>query len=145
LQESAYGRRIVFFGAAEDTSEAKLLQLFSQHGEVTGLFVVRSVLGLPCGCGYVTMATPEQALAACQALDGSTACAEVGGKLGFLVIDTGACRQTSQQQLGVPSTDCNTATAAPQATTADESGAPQSPGSKEGRSVSPCSLPGSTK
>jgi len=58
-QEQVYGRRVVFFGASEEISEPKLLQLFSKHGDVTGLFVVRSALGLPCGCGYVTMATPQ--------------------------------------------------------------------------------------
>eukprot|EP00775_Hariotina_reticulata_P011197 gene11197-11347_t len=135
VQESAYGRRIVFFGAAEDTSEAKLLQLFSQYGEVTGLFVVRSVLGLPCGCGYVTMANPEQASAACKALNGSTACAEAGDKLGLLMIDTGSCRQASQQQQSSTSTDCNTAAVTLQVTTAEDAAPPMSPAAKEGRTV----------
>lgn len=62
------GRRLVFFGAAEDVSEPALLQLFSEHGEVAGLFIVRSALGLPSGCGYVTMAAAGQAAAALDAL-----------------------------------------------------------------------------
>jgi hypothetical protein len=86
----------VFFGAAEDVSEPTLLQLFLRHGDVTGLFLVRSALGLPSGCGYVTMATAEQAAAALAALQGSSDCAEAGGKLGLLIIQLPA--QDSQQQ-----------------------------------------------
>jgi RNA recognition motif-containing protein len=85
----------VFFGAAEDVSEPTLLQLFSRHGDVTGLFLVRSALGLPSGCGYMTMASAEQAAAALAALQGSSECAEAGGKLGLLIVQLAA--QDSQQ------------------------------------------------
>jgi RNA recognition motif-containing protein len=85
----------VFFGVAEDVSEPTLLQLFSRHGDVTGLFLVRSALGLPSGCGYVTMAIAEQAAAALAALQGSSECAEAGGKLGLLIVQLPA--QDSQQ------------------------------------------------
>eukprot|EP00879_Flechtneria_rotunda_P000891 GHRR01001018.1.p1 GENE.GHRR01001018.1~~GHRR01001018.1.p1 ORF type:complete len:597 (+),score=253.23 GHRR01001018.1:210-2000(+) len=83
---SAFGRRIVFFGAAEDINESKVQQLFEQHGQVMGLFLVRSALGLPSGCGYVTLATTEQAEKAVGALQGSAECADAGGKLGVLLL-----------------------------------------------------------
>lgn len=76
----------MFFGAAEDVNEPTLLELFSKHGDVKGLFLVRSALGLPSGCGYVTMATAEQAKAAAHALHGTTECAEEGGRLGLLIV-----------------------------------------------------------
>jgi RNA recognition motif-containing protein len=89
----------VFFGAAEDVSEPTLLQLFSRHGNVTGLFLVRSALGLPSGCGYVTMANAEQAAAALEALQGSSDCAEEGGKLGLLTVQLPPeAQQQSQPQ-----------------------------------------------
>jgi hypothetical protein len=97
-QGSVFGRRLVFYGAAEDVSEPTLLQLFSRHGDVTGLFLVRSALGLPSGCGYVTMATAEQAAAALAALQGSSECAEDDGKLGLLLVQLPAeALQQSQQ------------------------------------------------
>lgn len=90
LQESFYGRRIVFSGAAEDVNEPTLLQLFAKYGDIAsdvkGLFLVRSALGLPSGCGYVTLASAEQAAAAAKALNGAADCAETGGKLNLLIV-----------------------------------------------------------
>ncbi|WIA11222.1 hypothetical protein OEZ85_011349 [Tetradesmus obliquus] len=93
-----FGRRLVFFGAAEAVGEPTLLQLFSQYGDVTGLFLVRSALGLPSGCGYVTMANAEQAAAALAALQGSSECAEAGGKLGLLIVQGPHTEQAEQPQ-----------------------------------------------
>lgn len=96
LQGPTFGRRLVFFGAAEAVGEPTLLQLFSQYGDVTGLFLVRSALGLPSGCGYVTMANAEQAAAALAALQGSSECAEAGGKLGLLIVQGPHTEQAEQ-------------------------------------------------
>lgn len=82
------GKRLIFFGAADNKTEPALLQLFSQHGEVA-VFIVRSALGISSGCGYVTFATAEQAKAALAGLNGSTDCAEAGMTLGLLLVDEG--------------------------------------------------------
>jgi RNA recognition motif-containing protein len=81
-----FGKRLIFFGAAENKTEPALLQLFSKHGEVSHMFIVRSALGISSGCGYVTFATGEQAAAALKALHGSTECAEAGATLGLLLV-----------------------------------------------------------
>lgn len=83
------GKRLIFFGAADNKTEPALLQLFSQHGEVAHIFIVRSALGISSGCGYVTFATAEQAKAALAGLNGSTECAEAGMTLGLLLVDEG--------------------------------------------------------
>lgn len=86
---SFYGKRVVFYNVAENKTEPELLQLFSQHGVVADMFIVRSGLGTSSGCGYVTFATDEQASAALRALQGSTDCAEYGTSLGVLLIQEG--------------------------------------------------------
>jgi hypothetical protein len=84
---SYFGKRLIFFGAAENKTEPALLQLFSQHGEVSHMFIVRSALGISSGCGYVTFAAADQAAAALKVLNGSTECAEAGAMLGLLLVD----------------------------------------------------------
>lgn len=60
-----------------DTTENDLQDLFSQHGPVTEVNLVQDrVTGRARGFGFVTMATPEGAQAAIQALNGS----DVGGR-----------------------------------------------------------------
>lgn len=84
---SYFGKRLIFFGAAENKTEPALLQLFSKHGKVSHMFIVRSALGISSGCGHVTFAAAEQAAAALKALHGSTECAEAGATLGLLLVN----------------------------------------------------------
>jgi RNA recognition motif-containing protein len=59
------------------TSEGELMQVFSQHGTVTDVFMAMDKFsGRPRGFAFVTMSTPEEAQAATQALNG----AELGGR-----------------------------------------------------------------
>jgi RNA recognition motif-containing protein len=54
-----------------DTSESTLEALFAAHGEVASITLVMDRdTGRPKGFGFVEMATPEQATAAKEALDG---------------------------------------------------------------------------
>jgi hypothetical protein len=89
-ENSFLSKRLIFFGAAENKTEPALLQLFSQHGEVTDMFIVRSALGISSGCGHVTFAAAQQARAALDALKGTINCAEPGSSLGLLVVEEGA-------------------------------------------------------
>lgn len=54
-----------------DTSESTLEAMFAAHGEVASITLVMDRdTGRPKGFGFVEMATPEQAVAAKEALDG---------------------------------------------------------------------------
>ena len=56
---------------AASTTESDLIKLFSAYGNVAGVNVpVDRASGKPRGFGFVTMATPEGARAAIQALNG---------------------------------------------------------------------------
>ena len=56
-----------------DTTENDIQDLFSQQGPVTEVNLIQDrVTGRPRGFAFVTMATPEGAQAAIQALNGST-------------------------------------------------------------------------
>ena len=60
-----------------DTTENDLQDLFSQHGPVTEVNLVQDrATGRPRGFAFVTMAAPEGAQAAIQALNGK----DVGGR-----------------------------------------------------------------
>lgn len=90
-QYSFFGRRLVFFGAAESQPEPALQRLFSQYGEVADMFIVRSALGISSGCGFVTFTSAQQAMAALQGLQGTNECADPGTTLGVLLVtDAGA-------------------------------------------------------
>jgi hypothetical protein len=106
------GKRLIFFGAADNKTEPALLQLFSQHGEVAHLFIVRSALGISSGCGYVTYAAAEQARAALEALNGSTDCAEAGMTLGLLLVDEGSPSSSSSSRPGAAAADTGPPSAA---------------------------------
>jgi hypothetical protein len=94
----------VFYGTATDLSEAALASVFAQHGEVASLSLVRCGLGMPSGCGHVTMATSAAATAARAALHGSSQGAEAGGSLGVLLVEAApdGCSSptTAAQQCG---------------------------------------------
>lgn len=99
-QASFFGRRLVFFGAAESQPEPALQKLFSQYGEVADMFIVRSALGISSGCGYVTFASAQEASAALQGLQGTNECADPGTTLGVLLVtdagDSSAAREASR-------------------------------------------------
>jgi hypothetical protein len=141
---SFYRRRLVFFGVAETKTEPALLQLFSQHGEVTDMFIVRSALGISSGCGHVTFATSDQATAALKALSGSTECAEPGTSLGMLLIDEGAistkppaaAAADGRAAEGAPNSPTGLTTAAAAADAASSTHAHPEP--KSGKSVRCC-------
>jgi hypothetical protein len=88
--EHHFARRLVFYNADVEVPEAALVAMFAQHGEVTGLSVVRSAVGAPSGCGHVTFSSAEGASAALAALQGTSQCAETGCALGLLLVE-GAC------------------------------------------------------
>lgn len=133
---SYFGKRLIFFGAAENKTEPALLQLFSQHGEVAHIFIVRSALGISSGCGYVTFAAAEQAKAALEALNGSTDCAEAGTTLGLLLVDDGPNSNGSSSS-GATASDAasSTVSGSPKAGSSGNGASTQQ--EKLGKSVSP--------
>lgn len=122
-----HGRRLIFFNVAESRTEPALLQLFSQHGEVADMFIVRSALGHSSGCGHVTFATAEQARAALKALKGSLDCAEPGTTLGVLLVEEGPSNSSS----GTTDDAASTASLSPKAVGASNTA--QSQHSAEGK------------
>lgn len=132
-----HGKRLIFFNVAENKTEPALLQLFSQHGEVADMFIVRSALGHSSGCGHVTFATAEQARAALKALKGSRDCAEPGTTLGMLLVEG-----PSNSSSGTADDAASTASLSPKAVGASNTAqSQQSAEGKCGKAVSsrrPC-------
>lgn len=59
-------------GLPYGTTECQLTSMFASHGRVESARVIRDwFTGQPRGFGFVEMATPEEAQAAIQALDGA--------------------------------------------------------------------------
>jgi RNA recognition motif-containing protein len=62
-------RRLFFAQAAADASEEHIRQWFSQYGAVESVQLFSEATnGISSGCGYITMATSEQAAAALAAV-----------------------------------------------------------------------------
>jgi RNA recognition motif-containing protein len=77
MERNTMNTKLYVGNLSYDTTENDLQDLFSQHGPVTEVNLVQDrVTGRARGFGFVTMATPEGAQAAIQALNGS----EVGGR-----------------------------------------------------------------
>jgi RNA recognition motif-containing protein len=71
------GNKLYVGNLAFTTSEGELQQVFSQHGNVTDVFMAMDKFsGRPRGFAFVTMATDAEAQAAANAMNG----VEVGGR-----------------------------------------------------------------